>query len=119
MSTVDKLVAKTLTRLANEARKEILYLMRTSIPEGRTYRRPNGKIHVASAPGQPPAIETGRLINSIGVDVSRAALGVTSAGVMNTTEDVKKYAYDLEYGTQILRPRPFIRPVVEKIKRGY
>lgn len=36
----------------------------TSRPSGRLYRR-FGKIHIASAPGEPPAIDTGRLVNSL------------------------------------------------------
>jgi len=41
---------------------------------GREYKRPGGKIHRASAPGQPPAVDYGRLINSIAVNWSGSGL---------------------------------------------
>jgi len=71
---------------------------------GRVYIRA-GRIHHASAPGEPPAIDTGNLINSIQVEPTR-----TGAVVYSTSE----YAPHLEFGTVKMGARPFFQPAVER-----
>lgn len=75
---------------------------------GRIYRR-RGVAHQASAPGQPPASDTGRLVNSRRVDVFeeqlRARLTFSTA-----------YAAPLEFGTVKMEPRPFLRNSLEESK---
>ncbi len=69
---------------------------------GRAYQR-KSVTHVASAPGEPPAPDTGRLRNSTQGEVfatSDGALGVVS---VNT-----EYAAALELGTDKIAARPFI-----------
>lgn len=76
-----------------------------------------GKRHVASAPGKPPAVRTGRLRNSI-------THGVVD-GVMRVGTNVK-YAPWLEYGVTdagrnrdtVIAPRPFMRPAVATMRRN-
>lgn len=81
---------------------------------GRIYRKYNPRrLHQASAPGQPPANDTGTLVRSIVMDVDETELEVTiSAGTF--------YAKMLEYGTRLMAARPFMRPAIfnnaEKIK---
>jgi len=70
---------------------------------GRTYTR-GQKTHVASAPGQPPAIDYGFLINSI---QSKEEKG--DAMVFTNNEA----AVPLEFGTARMQARPFMRPGVE------
>ena len=71
---------------------------------GRTYSI-RGKAHVASAPGEPPAVDTGNLKNSLRV------LEVTDDyASYGTSAD---YAADLEYGSRRMAARPFLRPAVE------
>jgi HK97 gp10 family phage protein len=71
---------------------------------GRTYRR-RGVTHVASAPGEPPAADTGTLHNSIKVTPNFTRLqAVVNAGA--------SYAKALEYGTPRMDPRPFMRPAL-------
>lgn len=60
--------------------------------------------HVASAPGQPPAPDTGRLRASYGSSVSRLPSG---AELSIATGD-KKAPY-LEFGTSKMAPRPHLR----------
>ena len=61
--------------------------------------------HKASAPGEPPATDTGNLINSIqtieiGKDHMRVHVGA-------------EYGHMLEYGTRKMAPRPYFRPAVK------
>jgi len=67
--------------------------------------------HTASAEGDPPAKDTGRLIGSI----YRGTMGNLTAIVGTKLE----YAEHLEYGTISMAARPFFRPAVEKIKPKY
>jgi HK97 gp10 family phage protein len=65
--------------------------------------------HQASAPGEAPATDTGRLLNSISSDAAiegnRLVAFVRAATV---------YARYLEYGTRKIAPRPFLVPAVER-----
>jgi HK97 gp10 family phage protein len=67
--------------------------------------------HQASAPGEPPASDTGTLINALGVEATRVNQDSASAGV--GISGVAPYWEDLEYGTVLMEPRPFVRPVYE------
>lgn len=72
--------------------------------KGRTYGR-----HTASAPGDPPAVDTGRLRQSI------TALKITP-GHWRVGTNVE-YAIYLEFGTRRVAPRPFFRPAVARLRR--
>lgn len=71
---------------------------------GRIYVR-RGIAHQASAPGEPPASDTGRLANSIDVKLD-------AVRVVATVSASTRYAAFLEYGTQKMAPRPFMRPAL-------
>lgn len=60
--------------------------------------------HRASAPGEPPASDTGALLNSIS-----HKLDVEETVFVRVGSD-KKYAIWLELGTRFMAARPFIRP---------
>ena len=77
---------------------------------GRVYRRGN-ITHQASAPGQPPATDTGRLSNNIYFE----RLGATTAAVGSDLV----YAEHLEYGTRKMAARPFFRPALEKMRKQF
>jgi HK97 gp10 family phage protein len=69
---------------------------------GRVYRR-GGVEHQASAPGEAPASDTGRLAGSITTEYFPDQLrGRVTART--------GYAAYLEFGTQRMEPRPFMRP---------
>lgn len=70
--------------------------------------RKRNKPHIASAPGDPPATDTGRLKNNIYFE----RLGATTAAVGSDLV----YAVYLEYGTERMAARPFFRPAVEEIR---
>lgn len=61
--------------------------------------------HQASAPGEAPATDTGKLVGSI---VADAKDGVA------TVEARSAYALWLEYGTRYMLPRPFLLPAFER-----
>src|SRR5699024_3962422 len=67
--------------------------------------------HTASAPGDAPNIDTGRLVNSLTVTRS----GSTSAEVLSNVE----YAAYLELGTTKMKARPFMTPAVEQERPNY
>lgn len=79
---------------------------------GRTYQKYKPRrVHTASAPGQPPMSDTGRLVNSIEFD---------KVGDLTATVGSKlAYALYLEYGTRRMAARPFFRPAVEQIGPKY
>jgi HK97 gp10 family phage protein len=93
-----------IVRGTEQVRNEALRLIMQTSKTGRIYRT-RGVMHRASAPGEAPASDTGRLVGSISTayDSSRLA-GVVSA---NT-----KYAEFLEYGTATMAERPFMRPAL-------
>lgn len=64
--------------------------------------------HQASAPGEPPAVDTGQLRNSITADTGQDEIGP----YVDVGSSLEKAAY-LEFGTSTIDPRPFMRPSVE------
>ena len=78
---------------------------------GHVYRRGN-VAHRASAPGEAPASDTGRLINSINVRPVQGELAVD----VKAGGGVVKYARSLEFGTSKMAARPFLFPALEKSK---
>lgn len=61
--------------------------------------------HRASAPGEPPASDTGRLVSSIRWEFTGSRLAIR---VIAGTE----YAAYLEFGTSIMASRPFLRRAI-------
>jgi len=93
-------------KVEKEAKQSIL----SGQKSGRIYTR-RTVTHRASAPGEAPASDTGRLVNSITTYVNRIskleALVVAGRGVV-------KYARMLEFGTAKMSARPFMFPAFEK-----
>lgn len=92
---------------AQELRNEVVQLL-SQPGTGRRYTRGN-RTHTASAPGNAPAVDSGRLRQSIGVQ--QVAEGHYRVGTN------VEYAPYLEYGTRRMAARPFLRPAFEKVKR--
>lgn len=72
---------------------------------GRIYRRPNGRQHQASAPGEAPAIDTTALINSIQTQMLSRTRGVVYTD--------REYAPVLEFGGARIAPRPAFIPATK------
>lgn len=66
--------------------------------------------HRASAPGEPPASDTGRLLSSIGHRIR-----VEDTLVAQVFADAR-YATYLELGTSKMAPRPFLRPALDAVR---
>ena len=88
----------------------------TGIVYGGARSRTTGrkrKSHQASAPGQPPAVDTGRLRNSVGMETVG---GVLRVGVA----DVEAKAVSLEFGNLgeggHIEKRPYMRPALAAAK---
>jgi phage gpG-like protein len=70
-----------------------------------------GGMSRASRPGDPPASDTGALRRSLAADVSRKA-----DGWVGTVSANKEYAAPLEYGTEKIKPRPFMALLLGKYR---
>ncbi len=103
---------------------------------GRTYMKGKNKniVHVASAPGEPPAVDIGRLRGSISTNWSASSLsrgkvdskafpedGIGKPGKRDNLFTVVVgtaviYAPWLEMGTRRMAARPFVRPAFDRMK---
>jgi phage gpG-like protein len=102
---ISQVVKKTALDVEGEVKKEM-----TASKSGRKYRRGSG-VHVASAPGEAPAVDLGQLINSIQVEHENDYTSIVSTNV--------DYAVHLEYGTRKMGARPVWRPVAEKLREPF
>jgi len=79
-----------------------------------------GYFRTRSAPGEPPAVDTGTLRNSVQSKPQYiAGTGMTSIVLTGLVAGVDKDARIprwLEYGTSRMKPRPFIAPSLEVIR---
>lgn len=96
--SVSQVVRKTAFELEAEVKNEM-----RAPKSGRRYRQ-----HVASAPGEAPAVDLGQLINSI---QTQHLTDLTSTVGTNVV-----YATPLEYGSRRIAPRPVWRPVADKLR---
>lgn len=139
MSYIDKAaptlypkVARALNVNAEVVRAEMYGLLeRNRVGRGRTYTTffrtaKSGKLfpvgerkapHQASAPGDAPARDTGRLMESIAVTkrATPASL-VAETGPRVGAFKGAFYPAFLEYGTRKIKPRPFVRPTAGRVR---
>lgn len=100
----DDAVEDAIEETAMEIRNRVVTAIQRGPATGR--QRPDGSI--ASAPGEPPMTDTGRLVGSIYMDIDPKAATVGSKLV---------YAQHLEYGTRKMRPRPIWVKVAKEEER--
>ncbi len=77
---------------------------------GKTYRR-GERVHIASAPGEAPAVDTGALRTSGYVEPVQP--GTWEVGF------TAEYAAAEEFGTPRIEPRPYLRPAVEAYRERF
>lgn len=105
---VDRAVLAT----AIEVRGGIVKRIQRGPATGRIYQKSNPKrAHQASAPGEAPATDTGRLASSI--EFRREAFLSASVG------SPLAYAAALEFGSGRIEPRPAWVPEVESQRKKY
>jgi HK97 gp10 family phage protein len=79
-----------------------------------------GRPHIASRPGQPPAVDTGKLrasITTVPAKVEPTGISTSLVGVRGGSEpDKKNYGHYLEFGTSRIAKRPFLNPALDKQK---
>lgn len=75
---------------------------------GARYKR-GSIVHQASAPGQAPATDTGKLASS-------AEFEVDEQGLWAIVSFSAFYARLLEFGTRYIRPRPFLFATIDELK---
>lgn len=102
-------VMRGVAKTSNRVKAQAVSLILNSPATGRVYIR-RGVAHQASAPGEPPASDTGTLARSIDVDLDPKKL----RGIIKAQTN---YAKALEFGTQTIAPRPFMRPALQKEKK--
>ena len=98
-------VVQALRGLAGPIERDIQQSIRSGSRSGRivTRYRPQ-RVVQASAPGEVPADDLGRLANSIEVEADPVQINLTmSAGAAGL---------ELEHGTHRMLPRPFLRPAL-------
>lgn len=108
LERVRKAAMRGVIRGTEDVRTEADSLMNESPRSGRVYTR-RGVSHKASAPGEPPAPDTGRLRQSLRTEYNRELL-------MGTAIASTAYAQALEFGTSRIAPRPFMRPALANRK---
>ena len=100
-------VEDAVDRALRDGAEGVAETARTSIlggaPAGSVTVR-DGRAHVASAPGQPPASDSGALAASIAVEASADGYDIVASA---------PYAATLELGGVHILPRPFLRPALD------
>lgn len=75
---------------------------------GRTYIIPGTNVtYTASAPGEPPAVQTGRLRQSVATEIS-------NDGMVGKVGTDLEYGRELEQGRSNMAPRPWLKPSFEQ-----
>ena len=86
---------------------QALGMMRVTLNQpgtGREYSRGKDAVHIASAPGEPPAPDYGNLKNRTSVEITRTPTGHKAEVIVSS-----EYALPLQFGTEDgrIKARPF------------
>lgn len=112
---LDDELIKALYALGEKIKADAVASLLGGNKSGRIYRRGHVE-HRASAPGEDPASDTGRLAQSLAVHTNEAKKTVEiKAGGGSTSVG---YAAYLEFGTKHILPRPYMRPAYKKNEKN-
>lgn len=103
-------VNKALFVSAKEVEKQAKISILSGKKTGRAYKR-RSITHQASAPGEAPASDRGRLVGSIN------SFPGDGESVVIAGNGAVHYARLLEFGTSKMAPRPFFFPALEKSRQ--
>jgi len=105
---VEKVVTKGIMIIDSTAKQSI-----QAGGSGQTVKRYNPtRVHITSAPNNPPATDTGFLVSQITTNIASK----TDGSVVGQLISSAPYSKALEYGTVNMRPRPFMHPSFQKNK---
>lgn len=109
-----KAAERTILLYQNELKKEL-----SQKGSGRVYRggrKGQGTLRTRSAPGQPPAVDTGELRRSVLAQPtsSKASSGGTRV-VRYRILGIKRYGFMLDQGTARIKARPWIKAPRERV----
>ncbi len=104
---IEAAIAPAIAEAAEEVRGEARATLDSGARSGRVYPRTQGRFHQASAPGEPPKSDSGRLADSLEVEV-RGLEARVGTGLAR--------GRDLEFGTRDMAPRPWLFPSLEKAR---
>lgn len=107
-SKIRAALATEVGRIAKDARNYMRREMKRP-KHGAKYRR-KGKVHIASAPGEFPAVDTGALYKSIEYKHRRQSAEIGAIAGPH-------YATYLEGGTKRMLPRPYVAPTQTRYER--
>ncbi len=97
-------------RAANLVRNTAVQSINQGAKSGITYTLYNPRrTHRSSAAGEPPATDTGFLVNNIALKIDMDGLGAN-------VESRANYSTFLEFGTSKMAARPFMQPALEENK---
>tara|TARA_Y100000114_G_scaffold141916_1_gene148055 strand:- start:186 stop:611 length:426 start_codon:yes stop_codon:yes gene_type:complete len=97
-------------RAGNLVRNTAVQSIQQGAKSGVVYEKYNPRrTHRASSAGQPPATDTGFLVNNIFLKFDTDKLGVS-------VESRANYSAFLEFGTSKMSARPFLQPALESNK---
>ncbi|MEH2960076.1 hypothetical protein [Candidatus Merdisoma sp. JLR.KK006] len=115
MEDVNRKVLSRGVRAVNALRNAELEVLKGQ-RSGKVYRKPFTKraTYVASAPGEPPARQTGNLRLHWNGQVKRGNTSGNGIEVLAELESQEEYASMLENGTSKMAPRPFAEQIKEK-----
>ena len=105
---------KTIALCCKKVQDDIQYSMaHTERDMSKTYFTNNKtKAHHPSLPGNPPAVDSGKLRESIRYEVHGE--GKEVYGIVGSSQLDENYAVYTEYGTSKMQPRPWLRPAMNK-----
>ena len=110
-------VRQLIGRAGNLVRNTAVSSINQGAKSGVLYEKYNPRrTHKASAAGEPPATDTGFLVNNITI-----VMDIADKGLSANVESRADYSSFLEFGTSKMAARPFMQPALEenkpKIKR--
>lgn len=111
-------LAKTIKLCCKKVQDDIQYSMsHTQRNMSKSYYTNNSSVpHHPSLPGNPPAVDTGNLRQSIRYEVINEGEGKSVYGIVGSTQSDPNYAVWMEYGTSDgkIAKRPWLRPAMIK-----
>ncbi len=106
----EKSIKDKINTAGNLVRNTAVQSITSGSKSGVTYEKYNPRrTHTASSAGQPPASDTGFLVQNI-------VLNLQEGGMIANIESKASYSKFLEFGTQNMKARPFMFPALEENK---